>query len=74
VSVALGFIVAIGFTELLAIVVPAFGLNLELAITVASLTKVGLFAVAIGALAAVLPVRGIAGLDPAVVFRRGASL
>jgi ABC-type antimicrobial peptide transport system permease subunit len=73
-SVALGFIVALGFTGLLALVLPQLGLNLELAITAASLAKVGLFAAVIGALAAILPVRGIAGLDPAVVFRRGAAV
>jgi len=35
-----------------------------------SLAKVALMALGIGAVAAVLPIRQIAGLDPASVFRR----
>jgi putative ABC transport system permease protein len=73
-SVALGFLVGLAFTGLLAVVVPRTGLQLELAITADSLAKVGLFAAVIAALGAILPVRGMAGLDPAVVFRRGAAL
>jgi len=49
------------------------GLDLELAIGVASLAKVGLTGSIIAALAAMLPIRQIAGLDPAIVFRRGAA-
>jgi putative ABC transport system permease protein len=73
-SVALGFLVAVAFTSLLALVVPLTGLGLALSISPASLVKVGLFALVISALAAILPVRQVSSLDPAVVFRRGASL
>jgi putative ABC transport system permease protein len=73
-SVALGFLVAVAFTSLLALVVPLAGLGLALSISPASLVKVGLFALVIAALAAILPVRQVSSLDPAVVFRRGASL
>lgn len=73
-SVALGFLVAVAFTSLLVLVVPLAGLGLALSISPASLVKVGLFALVIAGLAAILPVRQVSSLDPAVVFRRGASL
>lgn len=72
-SVALGFVIGIAFTWLLGFVVARTGLELELAITGASLVKVGLFAAVIGGLAAILPIRQVAGLDPAIVFRRGVA-
>jgi ABC-type antimicrobial peptide transport system permease subunit len=72
-SVALGFVVGLAFTELLSLAVARTDLNLELAITAGSLARVGLFATIIAGLAAILPIRQIAGLDPAVVFRRGAA-
>ena len=71
-SVAVGFAIGLAFTGLLASAVGLTDLNLELAITAASLAKVGLFAAVIAGLAAILPIRQVAGVDPAVVFRRGA--
>jgi putative ABC transport system permease protein len=73
-SVLIGFAAGVVFTGLLGIVVPRLGLDLQLSITLASLVKVGAVATVIAGCAAVLPVREIAGLDPAVVFRRGASI
>jgi putative ABC transport system permease protein len=73
-SVAAGFLVGLAFTNLLAIAVPLAGLNLELSITAASLAKVGLFAVVIAGLAAIMPIRQVSGVDPAIVFRRGAAI
>ncbi len=70
-SVALGYAVAVAFTGLLVIAVPRTGLNLELAISGASIVKVAVVAGLIAALAAILPIRQIANLDPALVFRRG---
>ncbi|HEX7949570.1 MAG TPA: ABC transporter permease [Candidatus Limnocylindrales bacterium] len=72
ISVAVGFAIGLAFTALLAFVIGRTDLNLELAITSASLVKVGAFAVVIAGLAAILPIRQVAGVDPAVVFRRGA--
>ena len=72
-SIAVGFAVALAFTGLLALVAPRTGLGLELSITLASLAKVGLFAAIIAGLAAILPIRRVAGVDPAVVFRRGVT-
>jgi putative ABC transport system permease protein len=71
-SVAVGFVIGLAFTGLLAFAIGQTDLNLELAITSASLVKVGLFAAIIAGLAAILPIRQVAGVDPAVVFRRGA--
>jgi len=71
-SVAVGFVIGLAFTGLLAFAIGRTDLNLELAITSASLVKVGLFAAIIAGLAAILPIRQVAGVDPAVVFRRGA--
>jgi putative ABC transport system permease protein len=73
-SVALGFLLALAVTGLLVLVVPLAGLGLELSISAASLAKVGLFALVIAGLAAILPVRQVSSLDPAVVFRRGAAI
>jgi putative ABC transport system permease protein len=72
-SVAVGFLVGLAFTGLLAFVVPRTGLNLELSIGTASLAKVGLFSIVIAGLAAILPIRQVSGVDPAIVFRRGAA-
>jgi putative ABC transport system permease protein len=73
-SVAFGFLVGVAFAVLLAVVVPRAGVGLELAITASSLAKVGLFAAVIAGIAAVLPIRQVSGVDPAVVFRRGAAI
>lgn len=72
-SVAIGFVVGLGFTSLLAVVVRWAGLPLELSIGAASLARVGLVAGAIAGLAAILPIRQVSGLDAAIVFRRGAA-
>lgn len=68
-SVALGFAVALAFTLVLSVVVPELASNLTLQVSGASLLKVGGVSLIIAGLAAVLPVRQIAGLDPATVFR-----
>ena len=73
-SVALGFAIGLAFTWLLGLLMAKTDLGLELAITTASFVKVGLFAAVIGALAAILPIRQVAGLDPAIVFRRGVAI
>jgi putative ABC transport system permease protein len=72
-SVVVGFAIGLAFTGLLAFAIGRADLNLELAITSASLAKVGSFAAIIAGLAAILPIRQVAGVDPAVVFRRGAA-
>ena len=70
-SVAIGFAVGLAFTVVLAAVVPDLGLDLRLSVTIESLAKVASFATVIAIAAALLPIRQIAGLDPASVFRKG---
>jgi putative ABC transport system permease protein len=72
-SVALGFAVGVAVTLALAAVVPRLQPDLMLAVSSASLAKVGAVALLIAGLAALLPVRQVAGLDPAMVFRGGAT-
>lgn len=68
-SVVLGFAVALTITLILSIVMPYLGSTLALQISGASLLKVGTVSLLIAALSALLPIRQIAGLDPAVVFK-----
>ncbi len=69
ISVALGFGLGFAFTELLSLTVPYLNLSLALAISGDSLFKVGLVSLVIAGASAILPIRQIAGLDPARVFR-----
>jgi len=69
-SVSLGFALGLAFTLLLSALVPRLGLSLALYVGGASLLKVSAVSFLIAALSAVLPIRQIAGLDPALVFHR----
>jgi putative ABC transport system permease protein len=68
-SVILGLVVGIAFTELVALVTPRLGIGLTLILSPSSLFKAAAVSFVIAALSAVLPVRQIAQLDPALVFR-----
>jgi putative ABC transport system permease protein len=68
-SVSLGFLFGLLATFLLKIAVPFLGINLALEISSISLLKVGSVSLLIAAISAVIPIRQIAGLDPAMVFR-----
>ena len=68
-SVILGFGVGLGFSLLLSAVIPRLGSNLALVISWGSLLKVGSISMVIAGFSALLPIRQIAGLDPAMVFR-----
>lgn len=70
ISVALGFGLGLFFTMLLTVFIPRVATNLVLAISEESLLRVGLASLTIGGLSALLPIRQIAGLDPALVFRK----
>ncbi|MFN8520952.1 MAG: FtsX-like permease family protein [Chloroflexota bacterium] len=72
-TVIIGLVIGLVFTVLLAAAIARTDLDLELAITAPSLVKVGLFGAVIAGLAAILPIRQVARVDPAVVFRRGAA-
>lgn len=68
-SVTLGFLFGLSITLLLSLVIPMFGTNLVLEVSLLSLLKVGSVSFVIAAMSAMLPIRQIAGLDPAMVFR-----
>lgn len=70
-SVALGILTGLAFTLLLSLAVARGGLDLELAIGLDSVVKVSGIGAVVGLLAALLPIRQVAGLDPQAVFRRG---
>lgn len=71
VSVVLGLALAVGATLLLAAGLPRLEPNLALELTGRSLLKVSAAAFLIAGVAALLPVRQIAAVDPAQVFRGG---
>jgi putative ABC transport system permease protein len=68
-SLGLGFALALTLTFLLSVVLPNLASTLTLQISGASLLKVGIVSLVIAALSALLPIRQIAGLDPAMVFK-----
>ncbi|MEW6403899.1 MAG: ABC transporter permease [Chloroflexota bacterium] len=68
-SVILGFLFGLAITLVLTQVAPIFGSNLTLAVSPFSLLKVGGVSLIIAAASAMIPIRQISGLDPAMVFR-----
>jgi putative ABC transport system permease protein len=68
-SVGIGFVLAAVLTLGLTVAVPAFSASLSLRMSIASLAKVAALSLLISGVAALVPVRQIAGLDPAMVFR-----
>ena len=69
ISVAIGFGVGLAITMLLSAIIPRLGLSMVLQISNESLLKVGGVSLVIAGVSAILPIRQIAGLDPAMVFR-----
>lgn len=68
-SVALGFAIGLVITFILSAIVARLGLSMVLEVSGASLLKVASLSLVIAGIAAILPIRQIAGLDPAIVFR-----
>jgi putative ABC transport system permease protein len=68
-SVMGGFALALAFTFLLSVALPNLASTLTLQISGASLLKVGIASLVVAALSALLPIRQIADLDPAIVFK-----
>jgi putative ABC transport system permease protein len=68
-SVILGFFFGLFLTLLLTVTIPFFSSNLVLEVSQASLLKVGSVSLVIAAISAMIPIRQLAGLDPAMVFR-----
>jgi putative ABC transport system permease protein len=68
-SVLGGFALALALTFLLSVALPNLASTLTLQISGVSLLKVGIVSLVIAILSALLPIRQIAGLDPALVFK-----
>jgi putative ABC transport system permease protein len=71
-SIGLGLLVGLVFTGAVAMLAPRAGTNLTLVITGSSILRVAATGLLIVGLAALLPIRQLATLDPADVFRRAA--
>lgn len=69
ISVGLGFALGLLITIGLSAIVPYLGVSISLQINGASLIRVGSLSILIAGLSAMLPIKQIAGLDPALVFR-----
>jgi putative ABC transport system permease protein len=69
ISVGLGLALGLGFTLTLAAIIPYTGLPLALDVTSDSILKAAGVALVLAALASMLPIKQIGGLDPALVFR-----
>jgi putative ABC transport system permease protein len=68
-SLTIGLAIAIGLVGLLGLVLPRINPGINLVLTPAAVTRVGLASLLIGVTAALAPARQIAQLDPARVFR-----
>jgi putative ABC transport system permease protein len=69
-TVALGLAVAVGISATVGAAVTALTPNLDVLITARSVIHTGLGALAVGGLAALLPLRRLLAVDPATAFRR----
>lgn len=69
---AAGFALGLAVTLGLSAVVPGLVVGLDLVVGFESLIKVAALSAVIAGLSAILPIRQIAGLDPAIVFKKGA--
>lgn len=72
-SVAAGLAMGLLVTALLGWLVGWLDLGLELTITAESVVRLTSLGALIALIAAILPIRQVAGLDPALVFRRGVA-
>jgi putative ABC transport system permease protein len=68
-SVVFGFGISLAITTLLSAIVPRLGVSMIMEISMPSLLKVGSLSLVIAGIAAILPIRQIVGIDPAMVFR-----
>jgi putative ABC transport system permease protein len=70
-SVGLGLVASLALTSALSEVIPLFSEKLVLSISSASLIRVTVVSLFLAAIAALLPARQIAGLEPVAIIRRG---
>jgi putative ABC transport system permease protein len=72
-SACMGLLAGLGMTVLLAVLIPRFNELLVLSVSASSVLRVVVISLFLAGVAALLPARQIAGLEPAAVVRRGAS-
>lgn len=70
-SVALGLVASILLTAALSEIIPRFSEQLVLSISAASLLRVTVVSILLAGIAALLPARQIANLEPVTIIRRG---
>lgn len=70
-SIGMGLAAAVGLTLLLSAVIPRFNELIVLTVSVDALLRVTVISIALGALAALLPARQVARLEPAAILRKG---
>jgi putative ABC transport system permease protein len=70
-SIGIGLAAGLGLTLLLSAVIPRFNELIVLTVSMDALLRVTAISIALGALAALLPARQIAGLEPVAVLRKG---
>ena len=70
ISVALGFVAAVGITLLLSAVIPQFNELLVLSLSADAVLRVAVISTMLAGIAALLPARQIAGLEPVAVMQR----
>ena len=70
-SVGMGLLVGLGLTLLLGVIIPRFNELMVISVSPSSLLRVTLVSFGLAVVAALLPARQLAGLEPASVLRRG---
>lgn len=70
-SVAMGLVAAVTITLLLSGLIPRLDESMVLAVSAASLLRVTVVSVLLAGIAALLPARQLAGLEPVAIIRRG---
>ena len=68
-SVMLGFFFGLAITWLLTLIIPFTSVSLTMVMSPFSLIKVGAVSILLAAISAMIPIRQMARLDPAIVFR-----
>lgn len=71
ISVGLGLVAAVGITLLLSAAIPRFDELLVLSLTPAAVLRVAAISMVLAGLAALLPARQLAGLEPVTAMRKG---
>ena len=71
ITVGLGLATGLSITLLLSVLIPRFNELMVLSISTSSLLQVTLISIVLGGIAALLPARQLAGLEPVAIIRRG---